>query len=162
MSKLSSSGLVGKQMNESREKVRRYIRLTNLIPELLNYVDDKHSNNIVMGVSQGVEFSYLTESEQKLVAYFIEYELVVPSHGQAIKIRKISEKKKLTYEKIEELLREKKGNQNERITFNKQKIEEVLPFDLVKRGKRYIEAYIIEAIKEYKNHHRKKDLLDFK
>ena len=43
-----------------------------------------------------------------------------------------------------------KGNQNERITFNKQKIEEALPFDLVKRDKRYIEAYIIEAIKEYK------------
>ncbi len=155
MSKLPSSGLVGKQMNESREKVRRYIRLTYLIPELLNYVDnktiyDKHSNNIVMGVSQGVEFSYLTEPEQKLVAYYIEYEFVVPSHGQAIKIRKLSEKKKLTYEKLEELLREKKGNQNERITFNKQKIEEVLPFDLVKRDKRYIEAYIIEAIKAYK------------
>ena len=48
------------------------------------------------------------------------------------------------------MLKEKKGNQNERITFNKQKIEEVLPFDLVKRDKRYIEAYIIEAIKEYK------------
>ncbi len=142
-------------MNESREKVRRYIRLTYLIPELLNYIDnkiiyDKHSENIVMGVSQGVEFSYLTEPEQKLVAYYIEYELVVPSHGQAIKIRKLSEKKKLTYEKLEDLLREKKGNQNERITFNKQKIEEVLPFDLVKRDKRYIEAYIIEAIKEYK------------
>ena len=108
-------------MNESREKVRRYIRLTYLIPELLNYIDnkiiyDKHSENIVMGVSQGVEFSYLTEPEQKLVAYYIEYELVVPSHGH----------------------------------FNKQKIEEVLPFDLVKRDKRYIEAYIIEAIKEYK------------
>ena len=154
MSKLSSSGIVGKQMNESREKVRRYIRLTYLIPELLTYIDnktiyDKHSNNIVMGVSQGVEFSYLTEPEQKLVAYFIEYELVVPSHGQAIIIRKLSEKKKLTYEKLEDLLREKKGNQNERITFNKQKIEEVLPFDLVKRDKRYIEAYIIEAIRNY-------------
>lgn len=114
-------------MNESREKVRRYIRLTYLIPELLTYIDnktiyDKHSNNIVMGVSQGVELSYLTEPEQRLVAYFIEYELVVPSHGQAIKIRKLSEKK-LTYEKLEDLLREKKGNQNERITFNKQKIE---------------------------------------
>ncbi|MBQ6323918.1 MAG: hypothetical protein IJI22_03695 [Bacilli bacterium] len=48
------------------------------------------------------------------------------------------------------MLKEKKGNQNERITFNKQKIEEALPFDLVKRDKRYIEAYIIEAIKEYK------------
>ena len=110
MSKLPSSGIVGKQMNESREKVRRYIRLTYLIPELLNYIDnkiiyDKHSENIVMGVSQGVEFSYLTEPEQKLVAYYIEYELVVPSHGQAIKIRKLSEKKKLTYEKLEDLLR---------------------------------------------------------
>ena len=141
-------------MNESREKVRRYIRLTYLIPELLNYIDnktiyDKHSSNIVMGVSQGVEFSYLTEPEQRLVTYFIEYELVVPSHGQAIKIRKLSEKKQLTYEKLEDLLSEKKGNQNERITFNKQKIEEVLPFDLVKRDKRYIEAYIIEAIKNY-------------
>lgn len=127
MSKLPSSGIVGKQMNESREKVRRYIRLTYLIPELITYIDnktiyDKHSNNIVMGVSQGVELSYLTEPEQRLVAYFIEYELVVPSHGQAIKIRKLSEKK-LTYEKLEDLLREKKGNQNERITFNKQKIE---------------------------------------
>ena len=62
----------------------------------------------------------------------------------------LSEKKKLTYEKLEDLLKEKKGNQSERITFNKQKIEEVLPFDLAKRDIRYIEAYIIEAIKEYK------------
>ena len=74
----------------------------------------------------------------------------MPSHGQAIKIRKLSEKKQLTYEKLEDLLSEKKGNQNERITFNKQKIEEALPFDLIKRDKRYIEVYIIEAIKEYK------------
>ena len=141
-------------MNESREKVRRYIRLTYLIPELLNYIDnkkiyDKHSNNIVMVVSQGVEFSYLTEPEQKLVAYFIEYELVVPSHGQAIKIRRLSEKKQLTYEKLEDLLRKKKGNQKEKISFNKERIESVLPKTILKKAE--IEKYIIEAIKKYKN-----------
>lgn len=69
----------------------------------------------------------------------------------AIKIRKLSEQHKLNFDIIEKIFDEKKGNQNDRISFNKEKIESVLPKELLKRDKRYIEQYIIEAIKNYNN-----------
>ena len=93
--------------------------------------------------------SYLTKEEQKLVYFTINYEEITPSYAQAIKIRKLSEKHELTFDVIEKILDEKKGNQNDRISFNKEKIESVLPKELLKRDKRYIEQYIIEAIKNY-------------
>ncbi len=82
--------------------------------------------------------------------YFtIIYEDLTPSYAQALKIRKISEKTKLTFDILEKIFLEKKGNQNDKISFNKEKIESVLPKELLKRDKRYIEQYIIEAIKNY-------------
>ena len=85
-----------------------------------------------------------------LVVYFtINYEEITPSYAQAIKIRKLSEKHELTFDVIEKILDEKKGNQNDRISFNKEKIESVLPKELLKRDKRYIEQYIIKALESY-------------
>ena len=69
----------------------------------------------------------------------IIYEDLTPSYAQAIRIRKLSQKDKLTFDILEKILDEKKGNQNDRISFNKEKIEAVLPKDLLKRDKRYIE-----------------------
>lgn len=66
-----------------------------------------------------------------------------------LRIRKLSSKKLLTFDDIDKILLEQKGNQHEQISFNKSKIISVLPFDLAKRDKRYIEQYIIEAIKKY-------------
>lgn len=105
---------------------------------------------LTLGITKAVELSYLCKDVQKLVFYTIEYEDLTPSRAQAIKIRKLTEKKKLDFDILEKILCEEKGNQHEKISFNKSKIISVLPFDLVKRDKRYIEQYIIEAIKSYK------------
>lgn len=153
MQKLTSVEVIAKVGGESREQVRRYIRLTHLIPELLKIVDDTviydKRSIVTLGVTTAVELSYLTKEEQKLVYFTINYEEITPSYAQAIKIRKLSEKHELTFDVIEKILDEKKGNQNDRISFNKEKIESVLPKELLKRDKRYIEQYIIEAIKRY-------------
>ena len=100
-----------------------------------------------------VELSFLSKHEQQVVYSVITYEDVTLSHGQTIRIRKLSTKKLLTFDDIDKILLEEKGNQHEKISFNKSKIISVLPFDLAKRDKRYIEKYIIEAIKSYSIKH---------
>ena len=153
MSKLTSAGKVGKSNGDSREQVRRYIRLTYLIPELLKLVDETvlkaNKNGLTMGIKPAVELSYLGFAEQKLVLGVIEYCLVTPSHAQAIKIKKIAKDKKIDFDILEGILNEKKGNQNDKISFNKEKIENVLPPEIKQRDKRYVEQYIINAIMEY-------------
>ena len=110
--------------------------------------------------------SYLTKEEQKLLYSTFIYDDLTPSHGQAIKIRELSKKKQLNYNTLCEILSESKGNQNEQISFNKDKIESVLPSDLLKRDKRYIEQYIINAIIKYKELEKEKidniDINNFK
>lgn len=153
MQKLTSVELIAKVSGESREQVRRYIRLTYLIPELLKIIDDTviHDKRtyLTLGITTAVELSYLNKDEQKLLFNAIEYEDLTPNRAQAIRIRKLSQKHKLDFDSLERILDEKKGNQNDKITFNKEKIEAVLPKELLKRDKRYIEEYIIKAIKKY-------------
>ena len=155
MQKLTSIELIAKVSGESREQVRRFIRLTYLIPELLKIVDDTiiHDKRtyLTLGITTAVELSYLNKDEQKLLFASIEYEDLTPNRDQAIRIRKLSQKHILDFDSLEKILDEKKGNQNDKITFNKEKIEAVLPKELLKRDKRYIEQYIIEAIKFYSN-----------
>lgn len=150
--------------DESGRQIQRYIRLTYLIPELLNIVDrtyeknDKHS--ITMGLLPAVELSYLNKDEQMLVYSEMTYEDLSPSHAQAIRIRKLSEKKQLNADTLEDILTEQKGNQHEQISFNKENIEKVLPYELTKRDKRYIERYIIKAIQTYRSIEREGGDLD--
>lgn len=153
VSKLSASR-VGKANNDSREKVRRYIRLTELIPELLKLVDDAYlcdrRTSLVLSITTAVELSYLSKDIQKLIWETIDYEQTVPNRAQAIRIRYLAEKKKIDFDVLEKILCEEKGNQHEKISFNKEKITSVLPPELLKRDKRYIEEYIIEAIRKYR------------
>ena len=162
--KLNSRDKIAENSNESSSMIRRYIRLTYLIPELLNIVDrtyeknDKHS--ITMGLLPAVELSYLNKDEQMLVYSEMTYEDLSPSHAQAIRIRKLSEKKQLNAETLEDILTEQKGNQHEQISFNKENIEKALPYELTKRDKRYIERYIIKAIQTYRSIEREGGDLD--
>lgn len=165
--KKASGPEVRKSETESERNIRRYVRLTYLIPELLELVDNSvlHDKRtyLTMGIKPAVELSYLNKDEQELVYAGITYNDLTPSHGQAIKIRELSKNKKLNYDSLEEIITQNKGNQNEQISFNKEKIESVLPLDLVKRDKRYIEKYIINAILKYKELKLKEeDLIDFK
>lgn len=125
-----------------------------MIPELLELVDNtvKYDKRIylTMGIKPAVELSFLNKDEQNLVFSSITYADLTPSHAQAIKIRELSKQKLLNFNSLEEILLQTKGNQKEQISFNKEKIEAVLPYELLKRDKRYIEEYIIEAIKNFK------------
>ena len=103
-----------------------------------------------MGLLPAVELSYLNKEEQKLVYMGITYEDLTPSHGQAKQLRKLSNEGNITFDSVEEILCKSKGNQQEQISFNKERIEKVLPTELLKRDKRYIEQYIIKAIENYK------------
>ncbi len=157
MSKLKSNEELAIQFGESREKIRRYIRLTSLIPELLELVDNSSIRNSILtiGVTNAVEMSYLSKDAQKLLYGVIIYEEKTPTLSQSRRIRKLYEDGKLTFDTIEKILDEEKGIQHERISFNKEKIEAVIPKEYLKRDKRYMEQYIINAIRFYKEH--KKD-----
>ena len=121
---------------------------------LLQLVDDTVLKDkrtaLTMGLLPAVELSYLNKEEQKLVYMGITYEDLTPSHGQAKQLRKLSNEGKITFDSVEEILCKSKGNQQEQISFNKERIEKVLPTELLKRDKRYIEQYIIKAIENYK------------
>ena len=155
--KLRSDEKLSEKSNVSARQIQRYIRLTYLIPELLEIVDNsgkpKEKPNLTMGLLPAVELSFLSKHEQQIVYSVITYEDATPSHAQSIRIRKMSSKKLLTFDDVDKILLEEKGNQHEKISFNKSKIISVLPFSLAKRDKRYIEQYIIEAIKKYNEMH---------
>ena len=160
VSKSRSDETIGKQSGESRENVRKYVRLTYLIPELLKIVDETYLKEkklpYTMGLKPAVELSYLNKDEQTLIHRMIVYENKTPNHAQAIQIRKMSKNKKLTFDNIENLLCEKKGNQQEQIQYNKDKIYNALPFELRNRDKRYQEEYIVKALEYYKKYEQKK------
>ena len=109
-----SVDLIGAKAGESGDQVRRYIRLTCLIPSLLDLVDEGK-----IALRPAVELSYLTEEEQNLLADVISYMDATPSHDQAIRLRRLSEQGSLPLASIEEIMREPKPNQREQIRFNR-------------------------------------------
>ena len=117
-----------------------------------NTVKYDKRTQLTMGIKPAVELSYLTKEEQQLVYETIKYNDATPSHAQTIKIRELSKNKQINFDVLEELMSQNKGIQNEKITFNKSKIENALPVELIQRDKRYIEQYIIEAISYYNKH----------
>lgn len=142
--------ILGKQVGESREQIRRYIRLNNLIPELLQLVDDTvlkdKRSALTMGLRPAVELSYLSKDNQELVYEEITYEDLTPSHVQAKSIRELGEKGELDSDILESIFLEQKPNQAKRLSFNEERIRKVLPKDI----KDYkIEDFIIKAIESY-------------
>ena len=110
-----SRDAVGELTGESGRQVSRYIRLTELIPSLLDQVDEGR-----IALRPAVELSYLTPEEQKLLADMMSYMEATPSHDQAIRLRRFSEEGRLPLETIEAIMREPKPNQKEQIRFNKE------------------------------------------
>ena len=106
----------------SGRQVQRYVRLTELIKPLLQLVDDKK-----MAMSPAVEISYLTENEQKDLFETIESEDCTPSYPQAIRMRELSKEKKLDMDKIFEIMREEKPNQQEKLQFKVNTVQKYFP-----------------------------------
>ena len=120
--KSDSAAEIGKEQGESRDKVFRYIRLTNLIPELLDKVDEG-----VIALSPAVELSYLSEKAQRILLDAMELNDCTPSHAQSIRLKKLSQQGKLTEETIYGIMSEEKANQTERISFKVQDLRGFFP-----------------------------------
>ena len=127
------------QFEDSREQVRRFVRLTFLVPELLEFVDEER-----IKMRPAVELSYLDEDSQRDVVDFIDENESTPSHAQAIRLRSLFQEGGLTRDGVYSVLSELKGNQKERLTIKMDKIRTLIP-DSVPVS-RY-EDYIFTALK---------------
>ena len=138
----TSVGMLGEQNNESAEQIRRYIRLTYLIPELLEQVDLKR-----IAFRPAVELSYLSEDNQYVLLNIFEFDEVTPSLSQAIRLKKLEQEGNLTEEKIEEIMQQEKPNQKEFIKIHNEKIEKYIPTKIKESGK--VEDFIIQCVEEH-------------
>ena len=120
--KFRSNEVIGKESGESRETVRRYIRLTNLVPPLLQMVDDGR-----IAFSPAVELSYLTRDEQAELWDLIGREDATPSLSQSLRIKQLSRAAKLTPEVLYAILTEEKPNQKEQIRIKTESLRKYFP-----------------------------------
>ena len=137
----TSSELMAEQIGESKNQIYRYIRLTELIPELLDMVDE---NKIAF--RPAVELSYLTEMEQHNLLNSISYNDATPSLPQAIRLKEFSKAGKLSAEVIEAILGEEKPNQKEKISFKAERLRPYIPSTVPLEK---TEDYIIKALEYY-------------
>ena len=117
-----SGEILGETVGESERQVQRYIRLTELVPELLQLVDDGK-----IALRPAVELSYLNDIEQQDLVEEIGLTLATPSHAQAIKMRNFSKEGKLTPEVIESIMFEEKPNQREKINIRYEDARRYIP-----------------------------------
>lgn len=118
----TSREILSEQAGESQDQIRRYIRLTELIPQLLDLVDEGR-----IKLRPAVEISYLTKDEQIDLLEAIECLEATPSHYQAIRMREKSEKGELTTDEINKIMEEEKPNQREQIKFKYEKVKDYFP-----------------------------------
>ena len=136
-----SRDALGDKAEESGRQISRYIRLTELIPELLDMVDE---NKIAF--RPAVELSYLTETEQHNLLNSISYNDATPSLPQAIRLKEFSKAGKLSAEVIEAILGEEKPNQKEKISFKAERLRPYIPSTVPLEK---TEDYIIKALEYY-------------
>jgi len=145
----TSRQLLGEQVGESQDQIRRYIRLTELIQPILDMVDD---NKIAM--RPAVELSYLSKTEQEILLDTMQLEDCTPSHAQAIKMRKFSTEGRLNDDVILSILSEEKGNQKEQFRMPKERISKYFtPGTSVKQ----MEDTIVKALDLYRKRERSKE-----
>ncbi len=144
--KLRSDEILAREAGESRNQIQRYVRLTELIPEILQMVDDGK-----VALRPAVELSYLKEGEQRELLNTMELELATPSHAQALKLKKFSQEERLNPDVIASILQEQKPNQKEHVKLPKEKIEK---FFSAGTPVAVIEDTIVKALTLYKKRER--------
>lgn len=137
----TSRDLIAEQSGESREQVRRYIRLTFLVPELLEFVDEGR-----IKMRPAVELSYLDEDSQRDVVEQIDINDCTPSHDQTIRMRKMFDSGKLTVEAVEAIMSEEKPNQRERIVLRGDRVRSLIPKNVQLKD---TEDYVCKALEHY-------------
>lgn len=130
-----ADSILAEQVGESRNQIQRYIRLTYLIEPLRDYVDGVSEDGKKLGLSQGVELSYLSEELQNMVVKYI-YDLeIMPSHAQAIRMKNLSKENRLDENVIYSIMTEEKANQKEKLSFKMEEINQFFPRDYTPRQK---------------------------
>lgn len=152
-----SAEILGQQVGESKDTVRRYIRLTELIPPILELVDNtvlKDKEVLQIAMRPAVELSYLPKEEQQILYDTMQLEDCTPSHAQAIKMRKFSEEGRLNEDVILSILSEEKPNQVEQFKISRKRIDKYFsPGTSTKQ----IEDTIIKALELYRKRERSRE-----
>ncbi len=136
-----SRDILGDEVGESREQIRRYIRLTNLVPELLDLVDEGK-----IKMRPAVELSYLDEDSQRAVVDEIDLNQCTLSHDQTIRMRKFFTDGKLTPEVVSAIMGEEKPNQREKIVLRGDKVRSLIPKNIPVSQ---TEDYVVKALEHY-------------
>ena len=139
--KLRASDELAQECGDSRNQIYRYIRLTNLVPELLEFVDEGR-----IKMRPAVELSYLDEDAQRDVVGEIDENELTPSHEQTIRMRKLFDEGKLTTEVIQVIMEEEKPNQKEKIVFRGDRVRNLLPKSM---SISETEDYVCKALEHY-------------
>ena len=148
--RLSTREIIAESSPDSNTQIQRYIRLTELVPELLQFVDESR-----IAFRPAVELSYLKKEEQTALLEEISYTDATPSLAQAIKMKKFSNEGKLSHEVIESIMSEEKPNQKEKINIKYEDARKFIPANVPydKTG-----DYIMKALEYYHRHQeRQKD-----
>ena len=154
---VKSRDIVAEQAGESKDQIRRYIRLTNLVPELLDMVDNtvlKEKGTLQMALRPAVELSYLSKDEQNALLEVMEGEDCTPSHAQAIKMREFSEKGMLNPDVILSIMQEEKPNQVEQFKIPRNRIDKFFPAGTPAQK---IEDTIVKALEMYRKRERARE-----
>ena len=136
-----SREILAAESGESHEQIRKYIRLTNLVPELLEFVDEGR-----IKMRPAVELSYLNEDCQRDLVDEIDLNDCTPSHDQAIRMRKFFEEGKLTTEAISAIMSEEKPNQREKIVLRGDRVRSLIPKNIPINQ---TEEYVCKALEHY-------------
>ena len=148
--KLDSASSIGKSQGESRDQVFRYIRLTYLIPEILQMVDEKK-----IALTPAVELSYLTESEQRDLLETMESEDCTPSLSQSQQLKKLSQSGVLNMDRILELLQQPKANQEEKLRFDLKDIRHYFPKNYTTER---IQKTILQLLEKFERNWKRRSL----
>ena len=145
----TSRQILGEQVGESQDQIRRYIRLTELIKPILDMVDEKK-----IALRPAVELSYLSQDQQKMLLDTMQLQDCTPSHAQAIKMRKFAEEGRLNEDVILSIMSEEKGNQKEQFRIPRERISKYFsPGASAKQ----IEDTIIKALELYRKRERSRE-----
>ena len=153
----TSREVLANKSSDSNTQIQRYIRLTDLAPELLDLVDNsviKEKDKLQMALRPAVELSYLPKDEQSVLFNLIEVEDCTPSHAQAIKMRSFSQAGKLNEDVMLSIMQEEKPNQKEKFTLPRERFIKYFPLGTPAKK---IEDTIIAALEFYRQKHRDRE-----
>lgn len=141
---LRSDAELAEKVGESRNQIQRFIRLTELVPEILQMVDERQ-----IAFRPAVEISYLSEGQQYTLLEAMSYNDATPSLAQAIKMKKFMQEGKLTDEVIQSIMQEEKPNQKEKPVFKDERITKLIP-KTIPRGQET--DFVVKALEFYNRH----------